>query len=37
VGIGDSVNDVSDSVSLRLSGASGGGELDGLFGWPLGG
>ena len=36
VGIGDSVNDISDSVLLRLSGASGGHELDGLFGWPLG-
>lgn len=36
VGIGDSVNDISDSVSLHLSGASGGSGLDGLFGWPLG-
>jgi beta-glucosidase len=37
VGIGQSVNDVDDSVSLHLSGASGASRLNGLFGWPLGG
>ena len=37
VGIGESVNDIDDSVSFHLSGASGSGGLNGLFGWPLGG
>ena len=36
VGVGASVDDIDDSVSFHLSGASGGSQLNGLFGWPLG-